>query len=84
MPPALPLSRRPGTLKDAGGDALHTLADLQAGAKESMARLQHAHTSLQAELHDLRAQIPLLVKSIWGTSSEVALGGLRQRGAELF
>jgi aarF domain-containing kinase len=41
----------------------------------------HAHAAFQAELHDLRNQIPLIVRSIWGRHTETAVNALRQPGA---
>lgn len=48
-------------------------------AQEGVRRLRHAHNALATEIHDLRAKIPLLVRSIWGNHSEAILEKLRQR-----
>lgn len=48
-----------------------------------MRRLRHAHNVLATEIHDLRAKIPILVRSIWGNHSEAILEKVRQRQASV-
>ena len=48
-----------------------------------MRRLRHAHNVLATEISDLRAKIPILVRSIWGNHSEAILEKVRQRQASV-
>lgn len=46
-----------------------------------MQRLSEVGERLTADLADLQAAIPVLVRSIWGAQSEAVVGALRQRQA---
>lgn len=48
-----------------------------------MRRIRVAHSSLQAELHELRESVPLLVRSIWGAHCDAVVTTMRRRQASV-
>ncbi|KAL4448975.1 hypothetical protein ABPG77_007692 [Micractinium sp. CCAP 211/92] len=74
-PKAQPLARAAAT---AESSSLYTLAQLEAASRQGLRELKAVGESIAADLADLQARIPLLVRAIWGAQSEAVVGSLRQ------